>query len=91
LRLTAYQIVMPSRFSRQTCLEWNRSLTSPRKKLIKIGAKVVSQGRCIIFQMAQIAMSWQMFRAILSVIARFAGAPRTSGSGPGSNTTGNEG
>ena len=66
-------------------------MTSLRKKLIKIGAKVVSHGCYIIFQMAQIAMSRQMFGAILSVIARFAGAPRTSGSGPGSNTTGNEG
>ena len=65
------------------------SLTSLRKKLIKNGAKVVSDGRYINFQMAEIAMSQQMFREILSVIAR--GAPRASGRGPGSNTTGNEG
>jgi hypothetical protein len=66
-------------------------LTSLRKKLIKIGAKVVSHGCYIIFQMAQIAMSRQMFGAILSVIARFAGAPAPAAECPGSNTTGNEG
>jgi len=32
-------------------------VTSLRKKLVKIGAKVVSHGRHITFQMAAIAMS----------------------------------
>jgi len=46
------------------------SLTSLREKLIKIGAKVVSHGRCISFQMAEVAVSRQMFQEILSLIAR---------------------
>jgi hypothetical protein len=38
------------------------SLTSLREKLIKIGAKVVSQGRYSTFQMAELAASRQMFK-----------------------------
>jgi len=41
-----------------------------REKLIKIGAKVVSHGRYITFQMAEVAVSRQMFADILSLIAR---------------------
>ena len=33
-----------------------RSLTSLREKLIKIGAKVVSHGRYVTFQMAEVAV-----------------------------------
>ena len=33
------------------------SLTSLREKLVKIGAKVVSHGRYVTFQMAEIAVS----------------------------------
>ena len=46
------------------------SLTSLRAKLIKIGAKVVSHGRYVTFQMAEVAVSRQMFADILSLIAR---------------------
>jgi Transposase DDE domain group 1 len=46
------------------------SLTSLREKLIKIGAKVVSHGRYVTFQMAEVAVSRQMFAEILSLIAR---------------------
>ena len=46
------------------------SLTSLREKLIKIGAKVVSHGRYVTFQMAEAAVSRQMFAEILSLIAR---------------------
>ena len=46
------------------------SLTSLREKLIKIGAKVVSHGRYVTFQMAEVAVSRQMFSDILSLIAR---------------------
>jgi hypothetical protein len=46
------------------------SLTSLREKLIKIGAKVASHGRYITFQMAEVAVSRQMFADILSIIAR---------------------
>src|SRR2546425_11367520 len=41
------------------------SLTSLKEKLIKIGAKVVSHGRYIIFQMAEVAIARQMFQEIL--------------------------
>ncbi len=51
------------------------SLTSLREKLIKIGAKVVSHGRYTIFQMAEVAVSRQMFAKILSLIARLRAPP----------------
>src|SRR5437773_6398915 len=40
------------------------SLTSLREKLIKIGAKVVSHGRYVTFQMAEVAVPRQMFAEI---------------------------
>jgi hypothetical protein len=46
------------------------SLTSLREKLIKIGAKVVSYGRYVTFQMAEVAGSGQMLDEILMLIAR---------------------
>jgi hypothetical protein len=46
------------------------SLTSLREKLIKIGAKVVSHGRYVTFQLAEVAVSRQMFAEILSLIAQ---------------------
>ena len=45
------------------------SLTSLGEKLIKIGAKVVSHGCYVTFQMAEVAVSRQMFAEILSLIA----------------------
>ena len=51
------------------------SLTSLREKLIKIGAKVVSHGRCVTFQMTEVAVSRQMFADILSLIARLRPPP----------------
>jgi hypothetical protein len=45
------------------------SLTSLREKLIKIGAKLVSHGRYVQFQMAKVAVPRQMFAEILSLIA----------------------
>ena len=51
------------------------SLTSLREKLIKIGAKVVSHGRYVTFQMAEVAMPRQMFAEILSLIARLRAPP----------------
>jgi hypothetical protein len=44
--------------------------TSLREKLIKIGAKVVRHGRYVTFQMAEVAVSRQMFAEILMMIAR---------------------
>src|SRR5476651_1385055 len=45
------------------------SLTSLREKLIKIGAKVVSHGRYVTFQLAEVAISRRLFGAILQRIA----------------------
>jgi hypothetical protein len=50
-------------------------MTSLREKLIKIGAKVVSHGRYVTFQMAEVAVPRQMFQEILSLIDRLR-APR---------------
>ena len=51
------------------------SLTSLREKLIKIGAKVVSHGRYVTFQMAEVAVPRQMFEDILMLIARLRAPP----------------
>jgi hypothetical protein len=51
------------------------SMTSLREKLIKIGAKVVSHGRYVTFQLAEVAVPRQMFAAILSLIARLRAPP----------------
>jgi hypothetical protein len=47
-------------------------LVSPklREKLIKIGAKVVHHARQVIFQMAEVAIPRELFRAILERIGR---------------------
>ena len=46
------------------------SLTTLREKLIKIGAKVVTHARYVIFQMAEVAIPRRLFRAILERIRR---------------------
>src|SRR6266852_5155377 len=51
------------------------SLTSLKEKLIKIGAKVVSHGRYVIFQMAEVAIPRQMFQEILRLIAELRPQP----------------
>ena len=50
------------------------SLTSLKEK-IKIGAKVVSHGRYVIFQMAEVAIARQMFQEILRLIAELRPQP----------------
>jgi hypothetical protein len=45
------------------------SLTSLKEKLIKIGAKVVSHGRYVAFQMAEVAIPRRTFQEILRLIA----------------------
>src|SRR3954453_8370402 len=57
----------------ETAEPW--SLTSLRKKLVKIGAKVVRHGRYVTFQMAEVAVPRQMFAEILSLIARLRAPP----------------
>ena len=51
------------------------SLTSLREKLIKIGAKVVSHGRYVTFQMAEVAISKNLFADILRMIAELRPKP----------------
>jgi Transposase DDE domain group 1 len=51
------------------------SMTSLREKLIKIGAKVVSHGRYVTFQLAEVAVPRQLFAEILSLIARLRAPP----------------
>ena len=51
------------------------SLTTLKDKLVKIGAKVVSHGRYIIFQMAEVAIARQMFQEILRLIAELRPQP----------------
>jgi hypothetical protein len=51
------------------------SLTSLKEKLIKIGAKVVSHGRYIAFQMAEVAIPRDLFADILRLIAELRWPP----------------
>ena len=44
------------------------SLTTLREKLVKIGAKVVSHGRYVTFQLAEVVVSRELFRKILVLI-----------------------
>ncbi len=67
------------------------SLTSLRDKLIKIDAMVVSHGRYVTFQMAEIAVSRQMFADILRLIARLRAPARESMRIVGSDATGTTG
>jgi Transposase DDE domain group 1 len=54
------------------------SLTSLKQKLIKIGAKVVSHGRYVAFQMAEVAIPRHLFADILRLIAELRTPPVTS-------------
>src|SRR5271154_2098629 len=51
------------------------SLTSLKEKLIKIGAKVVSHGRYVAFQMAEVTIPRRMFQEILQLIAELRPQP----------------
>jgi hypothetical protein len=51
------------------------SLTTLKQKLIKIGAKVVSHGRYVAFQMAEVAISRHLFADILRLIAELRPPP----------------
>ena len=46
------------------------TLTAMREELIKIGAKVVRHAQQVIFQMAEVAIHRELFRAILERIGR---------------------
>ena len=49
--------------------------TTLKERLIKIGAKVVSHGRYVAFQMAEVAISRHLFRDILRLIAELRPPP----------------
>jgi hypothetical protein len=53
----------------------DRSLTSLKEKLIKIGAKVVSHGRYVVFQMAEVVIPRTLFADILRLIAELRPPP----------------
>jgi hypothetical protein len=54
------------------------SLTSLKEKLIKIGAKVISHGRYVAFQIADVAIPRTLFADILRMIAELRPPPVTS-------------
>jgi hypothetical protein len=54
------------------------SLTTLREKLIKIGAKMVSHARYVVFQMAKVAIPGNVFADILRMIAELRPPPLTS-------------
>ena len=54
------------------------SLTSLKEKLIKIGAKVVSHGRYVAFQMAEVTIPRNVFADILRLIAELRPPPAAS-------------
>ena len=58
------------------CEDW--SLTSLKEKLIKIGAKVVTHGRYVAFQMAEVAIPRALFADILRLNAELRPPPATS-------------
>ena len=59
------------------CFNVRRSFARPslKEKLIKISAKVVSHGRYVVFQMAEVAIPRQMFQEILRLIAELRPQP----------------
>ena len=48
----------------------HRTMTTLREKLVKIGAKVVTSARYVIFQMAEVAVPRKLSAAILARIQR---------------------
>ena len=47
---------------------WN--LTTLREKLVKIGAKVVTHAKYVVFQLAEVALPRQLFAALLERIGQ---------------------
>ncbi len=54
------------------------SLTSLKEKLIKIGAKIISHGRYVAFQMAEVTIPRHLFASILQLIAELRPPPDPS-------------
>jgi hypothetical protein len=55
----------------------NWSLSSLKLKLIKIGARGVHHARAITFQLAEVAVSGPMIRAVIAAIQRLRAPPAT--------------
>ena len=55
------------------------TMTTLREKVIKIGAKVVCHARYVIFQMAEVAITKELFAAILGTIGKLRLLEATSG------------
>jgi hypothetical protein len=53
----------------------HRSLTTLREKLVKIGAKVTWHAKYVTFQLAEVAVTRNLFATILNRIARLAIPP----------------
>jgi hypothetical protein len=51
------------------------SLTTLWEKLVKIGAKVTRHAKCVTFQLAEVAVTRNLFAAILDRIERLAPPP----------------
>jgi hypothetical protein len=51
------------------------TLTTLREKPVKIGAKVVSHGRYVAFQMAEVAVPRRLFAEVLRLIGRLRAPP----------------
>jgi hypothetical protein len=71
---------MPPRIRRHEAASTRRRMESGKSSmcfvmLIKIGAKVVSHGRYVAFQMAEVAIPRQIFQEILRLIAELRPQP----------------
>ena len=51
------------------------SMTTPRERLVQIGAKIVRHGRPITFQMAEVMLPRGLFQQILGAIATLRPSP----------------
>ena len=64
-----------------SCATWpcpsQRTLTTLREKMIKIGAKVIRHAKYVTFQMAEVAIPRSLFALILDKIAQLRLLPET--------------
>ena len=67
-------MILGVKFLRRITVE-QRSLTTLREKLVKIGAKIIRHGRYIVFQMAEFAILRDLFADILYRIDRLRTTP----------------
>ena len=75
-RMSAKRVLGMATSANEPIKDW--SLTSLKEKLIKIGAKVISPGRYVAFQMADVAIPRTLFADLLRMIAELRSPPVTS-------------